>query len=239
MKRKNEKMKKNVVNVFLPLRRGSERVPNKNTRNFSGISGGLCKLKLNQLINCDLIADIFISTDDSTVIEIAKDLNDCRIHVCDRPSELASSTTSTDDLIKHVPQILPEGHVMWTHVTSPFISSSLYDQIIAAYFKNLSEFDSLMTVTKVQKFIWGDTAPINYDRNIEKWPRTQTLRKLWEVNSAAFITSSKVYLERADRVGSKPYLYELTDIAAYDIDWMDNFTIAEAMFSALKDKGRE
>ena len=49
---------KHSVNVFLPMRAGSERVPNKNTKTFSGIQGGLCKIKLEQLINCNLIDTI-------------------------------------------------------------------------------------------------------------------------------------------------------------------------------------
>ena len=54
-------MKQNV-NVFLPMRAGSERVPNKNTKPFSGVQGGLCKIKLEQLINCNLIDTILVST---------------------------------------------------------------------------------------------------------------------------------------------------------------------------------
>lgn len=40
---------------FLPTRKGSERVQNKNTRTFAGIEGGLLKLKLNQLLEIDRV----------------------------------------------------------------------------------------------------------------------------------------------------------------------------------------
>ena len=40
-------MKKNIV--FLPCRKGSERVPQKNTRTFAGVVGGLLWIKLNEL----------------------------------------------------------------------------------------------------------------------------------------------------------------------------------------------
>ena len=43
-----------------------------------------------------------------------------------------------------------------------------------------------MTVTKIQKFIWNDRKPVNYNRNLEKWPKTQTIEPLWEVNSGIF-----------------------------------------------------
>ena len=63
------------INVFLPMRAGSERVPHKNTKTFSGINGGLCKIKINQLIRCQLIDKIYISTNDPDVLEISNSFN--------------------------------------------------------------------------------------------------------------------------------------------------------------------
>ena len=42
-------MANNKIAFYLPTRKGSERVKNKNTRNFAGIEGGLVENKLNQL----------------------------------------------------------------------------------------------------------------------------------------------------------------------------------------------
>ena len=222
------------VNVFLPMRAGSERVPQKNTRTFCGVNGGLCAIKIKQLLKSNLIEDIFVSTNDPHVINISNKLNSSRIRVRVRSDELASSSTSTDDLIKYVPEIMPEGHILWTHVTSPFIGPDVYDRIIEAYFKNIEHHDSLMTVTKLQKFIWNDTAPINYDYNVEKWPRTQTLKPLWEVNSGAFITTKKIYEQGSDRIGARPYLFPLDAEVAFDIDFLPDFKLAEALYSARK-----
>mgnify|MGYP001064750043 FL=1 len=167
------------------------------------------------------------------VIEISNKFNSSRIKIVLRPDELASSTTSTDDLIKYVPEIMPEGHILWTHVTSPFIGPDVYDRIVEKYFENINHNDSLMTVTKLQKFIWNDTAPINYDHNVEKWPRTQTLEPLWEVNSGAFITTKAIYRQRMDRIGVRPYLFQLHEELAFDIDWLPDFTMAEAIYKKV------
>lgn len=218
------------INAFLPMRAGSERVPKKNTKQFAGIDGGLCSIKLEQLLGSARINSIFVSTNDPDVIGIANGFNSNRIKVVVRPDELASSSTSTDDLIKYVPEIMPEGHILWTHVTSPFIGPNVYDRIIQTYFENVDYNDSLMTVTKVQKFIWNDTAPINYDSSLEKWPRTQTLEPLWEVNSGAFLTTREIYRQRSDRIGATPYLFQLDPECAFDIDWLSDFTMAEAIY---------
>ena len=219
-----------VVNVFLPMRAGSERVPKKNTKPFAGIDGGLCSIKLKQLLLSSRVGNIFVSTNDPDVIDISNGFNSNRIKIIQRPDELASSFASTDDLIKYVPEIMPDGHILWTHVTSPFIGPDIYDRIIEEYFENVDYYDSLMTVTKLQKFIWNDKGPINYDHSIEKWPRTQTIEPLYEVNSGAFIATKEIYRERMDRIGSRPYLFQLSEEISFDIDWLPDFTMAETIY---------
>lgn len=218
------------VNVFLPMRKGSERIFQKNTREFADVDGGLCKIKLDQLLKCKYVDKIIVSTNDPLVFKIIKKFNSDRILIIDRPEALGSSATSTDDLIQYVPQIMPDGFILWTHVTSPFLTAEVYDQIIQSFLDNFPEYDSLMTVTKIQKFLWDDTKPINYDRCTEKWPRTQTLKPIWEVNSGAFLASKEIYLKRKDRIGIKPYLFSLDADLALDIDWMSDFKMAETLF---------
>ena len=64
-----------TVNVFLPMRAGSERIPKKNTKTFAGIDGGLCSIKINQLLESNLIKDIIVSTNDPEVINISNSFN--------------------------------------------------------------------------------------------------------------------------------------------------------------------
>ena len=225
-------MKQNI-NVFLPMRAGSERVPKKNTKTFSGVKGGLCRIKLEQLVKCNLVDTILVSTNDLEVVKITNSFNSKKIKIVLRPDELASSDASTDDLIKYVPEVMPDGHILWTHVTSPFISSDIYSQVIEKYLQNLDHFDSLMTVTKIQKFIWNDNEPVNYNRDIEKWPKTQTIKSLWEVNSGIFLAHKSIYEHYNDRIGCMPYLFQLSDEIAFDIDWMTDYKIAEALYLSI------
>lgn len=231
---KVDKPFKKKVNVFLPMRAGSERVPKKNTKTFAKIDGGLCKVKLEQLASCTFVENIFVSTNDPEVMEISNEMNSKKIKVILRPDELASCSSSTDDLIRYAAEIMPDGHILWTHVTSPFIGTNMYNKIIETYFKNLGRFDSLMTVTKIQKFIWDEDGAVNYDRNIEKWPRTQTIDPLWEVNSGAFIASKAVYEYNMDRIGDTPYLFQISDEIALDIDWLPDFKIAEKLYHTMR-----
>jgi len=219
------------VIAFLPMRKGSQRVKNKNIKDFAKIKGGLTYIKISQLLKSKRIDKIIVSTNDEEVKDIALFFNDKKIIIDDRPEYLASSETSTDDLIRYVPSIIENGIVLWTHVTSPFVTEKLYDEMIEEYLQNLNKFDSLMSVTKIQKFIWDKEKPINYDKSKEKWPRTQTIEPIYEINSGAFIADIEVYKNLNDRVGNKPYLYEFSDKEAFDIDWEDDFEIAEILWS--------
>ena len=220
----------NKITVFLPMRKGSERIKNKNIKDFANIKGGLTYIKLSQLLKVESIDKILVSTDDEEVKKIVKSFNNNKIKIDHRIESLASSATSTDDLITYASTIITEGIILWTHVTSPFITEKIYEQVIKNFKENQDEYDSLMTVTQIQKFIWNNNEPITYDRTKEKWPRTQTIRPLYEINSGVFLAHINIYKKYKDRIGEKPLFYELNEKEAYDIDWKENFEIAEILW---------
>ena len=212
------------------MRKGSDRVKNKNIREFAGISGGLCFIKISQLLKVKSISQIVVSTNDDDIKKLALSFDSDRLVIDERSEELSSSYTSTDDLINYVPNIIASGVVLWTHVTSPFLDECAYENIINQYFENLNSNDSLMSVTKVRKFFWNHSGPLNYNRLAEKWPRTQTLSPIFEINSGAFVADIEIYKKFSDRIGDNPYLHAIEDREAFDIDWELDFEIAELMW---------
>ena len=48
------------IAFFLPARKGSERVKNKNTRSFAGIEGGLVENKIRQLLSTKHVDEIIL-----------------------------------------------------------------------------------------------------------------------------------------------------------------------------------
>jgi len=228
-----------MITVFLPCRAGSERVPNKNTKSFAGIEGGLLSIKLHQLLKINKLDRIILSTNDVKVIEIAQNICSPKIIIDKRPEHLALSSTSTDELINYVPEVVSEGHVIWTHTTSPFLSHEIYEKGISTYLKKLEEGnnDSLMTVNKIQTFLWDENGSMNYDRDIEKWPRTQTLPELFELNSGMFISSVENYKNFQDRIGNNPFLMDTKGYTSFDIDWPEDFELGEMIFRRLNSLG--
>lgn len=218
------------VTCFLPCRQGSQRVPNKNIKKFSTFEFGLIQIKLKQLQESKYIDEIVLTTNDVNILEYAKSLSFTKLRLHRRDDSLASSKTSTDQLVSHAHELITDGDILWTHVTSPFITSQCYDSIIKTYQAKKQEgFDSLMTVSEIQGFLWRNGVPINYDRKVEKWPRTQTLEPVSEINSGVFLASHNIYAELNDRIGQTPYLYPLNKLVGFDIDWPEDFVIAECM----------
>ena len=71
------------INVFLPCKKSSSRVKNKNRRKFANVNFGLTRIKLNQLLKSRLINKIYISTNDKKIINFAKKIkkkkNNCSL----------------------------------------------------------------------------------------------------------------------------------------------------------------
>ncbi|MFN3018115.1 cytidylyltransferase domain-containing protein [Vibrio coralliilyticus] len=216
------------LNAFLPCRLGSERVPNKNIKRFSSFEFGLIEIKIEQLLSTKSIDNVILSTNDERIIKYAESLGEKKLKIFVRDDKLSSGTTTTDSLIEYASDIMPEGHILWTHVTSPFLSKDVYEDAIGTYYDSLNKgYDSLMTVSRIQGFLWNGDGAINYDRSVEKWPRTQTIPPVFEVNSGIFLAHKDVYIENKDRIGLAPYMFELDRIKGFDIDWEDDFMLAE------------
>lgn len=220
---------------FLPTRKGSERIKHKNTREFANHKGGLLELKIKQLLQVSDVP-ILISTNDPKTISLAQSFASPRIQIIERPERLSLSNTDLQDLINYIPTITNVKHIVWTHVTSPFITAELYQKALEKYIEYLNQgYDSLMSVTKIQEFLWDkeQNSAINFDRSEIKWPRTQDLNPLYGVNSGIFINSRENYLSQQDRIGKKPYLLELNSFESMDIDWIEDFNTAEKIYEAL------
>ncbi|MCR0982003.1 acylneuraminate cytidylyltransferase family protein [Roseomonas populi] len=223
------------VTAFLPCRAGSQRVPHKNTRPFADRQDGLLGIKLEQLLACAAIESVVLSTNDPEVEAIAAPFvarAGGKLRMDRRPDHLCSSSTSTDEVIAYLPSIIPEGDVLWTHVTSPFFGAADYAAAIGAYrgARGAGTHDSLMGVTELRTFIWDAKGAVNYDRAVEKWPRTQTLTPLYEVNSAIFIADAETYRARGDRIGAAPLLHAIPKDKTVDVDWEEDFVIAAELW---------
>lgn len=227
-------MAKEKVSFYLPTRKGSERVINKNTKPFAGIEGGLVENKVRQLLESKLIDEIIFSSNDETCMAVAEKYKDNRLKIIERPTELCLSTTNLQDLICYVPTVTDAAHILWGHVTTPLCGAEQYDAGIKLYFEKLDEgYDSLVGVTELKNFLLNKEGKLINNTTDIPWPRTQDLEALYPINHTMFLAKREVYTEQKNRIGKKPLLHIMDELHSFDIDWPDDFTIAEIMYKNL------
>lgn len=225
------------VAFFLPTRKGSERVKNKNTRPFAGIEGGLVENKVRQLLETRLIDEILFSSNDETCMAVAERIKDSRLRIIPRPEELCLSTTNLQDLICYVPTITDAEHILWGHVTTPLCGADQYDAGVQLYLDKLHEgYDSLVGVKELKNFLLNKEGKLVNNTTDIPWPRTQDLEPLYEINHTMFLAKREVYVEQKNRIGQKPLLHVMDEMHSFDIDWEEDFTIAQVMYKNVYDK---
>ena len=227
-------MAHNKVAFYLPTRKGSERVANKNTRPFAGIEGGLVENKIRQLLKTKLIDEIIFSSNDEACIAIAEKYHDSRLKIIERPMELCLSSTNLQDLICYVPTVTDADHILWGHVTTPMCGAEQYDAAVELYMKKLDEgYDSLVGVTELKNFLLNKDGELINNTTDIPWPRTQDLEALYPINHTIFLAKREVYVEQRNRIGKKPMLHIMDEMHSFDIDWPNDFTIAEIIYKNL------
>jgi len=220
------------VTALIPCRAGSERIPNKNTRPFADTS--LIRIKLEQLSLAPSISKVIVSTDDPVVITACEEFGGTKVEIHERDPELAHSETTTDELSRYFANTLDFETLLWTHVTSPFVISEVYESALDKYFDGLEEGnDSLIGVKRTQEFVWkSDLTAVNYDIETQgMWPRTQSIEPLYIINSAIFIASHDVMKKHQNRIGTSPIIFEMSELNSFDVDWESDFKIAEFIWS--------
>ena len=217
-------MSNNVI-AMVPVRAGSTRVPNKNTRPFGGTS--LLQLKLELLKKVVGITRIVVSTDCDTSADMALKEG---AEVQWRNEYYAGSDVTNDQHWLHIAQTTPGDIVFLAQVTSPLLRVSSMQAALKAFLK-FGTHDSINSVSAEKKFLWKDTKPINY--NMDATPKSQNLPEIVSLNFAITIISKQTMMERKNVIGYKPSFFELGKVESLDVDDLTDFKIAELMYREL------
>ena len=227
LKKYSPSLKNNII-AMVPVRAGSTRVPNKNTRKFANTS--LLELKLKVLKNVSEITQIIVSTDCNIAAQIARSQN---VKVQWRNKYFAGSQVTNDQHWLHIAQTTPGKIVFLAQVTSPLLRVSSIQKALNT-FLNSDSNDSLNSVSVEKKFLWKDMKPINYDINVT--PKSQDLPDIVSLNFAITIIHKQSMIKRKNVIGYRPSFFQLDKVEALDIDDLVDFKVAELMYKELGNK---
>lgn len=215
------------VSALLPMKGHSERVSNKNIRLFA--DRPLFHHVASVLEQSSMIRQIAINTDSDFIAQDALK-HFSKVRIIRRPLSICGDFVPMNDIIAHDLTVLDGEHFLQTHSTNPLLTLETLERAITAYFSNLSDHDSLFSVTRLQtRLYWEDGRPVNHDP--AELLRTQDLPPLFEENSNIYLFSKQSFAGAGNRrIGGKPKMFEINQLEAVDIDTEENFILAEAIY---------
>jgi len=215
---------KNIV-ALVPMRHHSVRVPGKNYRDLAGQP--LYAYIIKTLLEVKGISKIIVDTD-SPKIKKGLDKNFPDVVVIDRPEHLRDGNIPMNEILLHDVSMVEADLYLQTHSTNPILSSDTISAAITVVKDHYPEYDSLFSATKTQVRLWDELVrPINHNPNILL--RTQDLPPVYAENSCLYIFSKQLLEEKRNRIGDRPYLFEIDQEEAWDIDNELDFKIVDLL----------
>lgn len=221
--------------AIIPARGGSKGVPGKNTK-ILGIKP-LIAYSINKANESQLITKTIVSTDDSSIIKIAKEYHAEVPFV--RPSELASDLASSISVVQHAIAFFEYNNEFFDAVcllqpTSPFREKGFIDQAIEKFID--SRADSLVSVLPIPHeynphwaFEESENGLLKIATGDEKIiPRRQELPMAFHRDGAIYITKTEV-LKNGSLYGKSIAFIESNPDFYVNIDTMKDWELAEKL----------
>jgi len=211
--------------ALIPVREGSERIKDKNFVEF--VEGqSLLEIKIEHLKQAGCFDRIFVSSDSDKVRQIA--LNN-GINFLERTTEMCQSSVIWPDVVEHIISTIPGNPIVtWSLVTSPLFNR--YANAVGDFLTH-KENDSLVAVLPKKSFFINKFGRgINYNPGF--WhPYSQELETYYEVTGACYIGLKSDMIKWRYWFGIKPYLFEVSETEAVDIDTEEQFKFAKKLYN--------
>jgi CMP-N-acetylneuraminic acid synthetase len=216
-------MKPEKIVALVPMRHHSVRVPGKNYRPLAGKP--LYQHILETLLACPEVSQVVVDTDSQVVMDGVRKTFP-QVHLLERPPHLRADTIPMNEILLYDTSLFPADLYLQTHSTNPLLKSSTISSAIHTLVDQFPAYDSLFSVTKLQTRLWDPLGrPINHNPAILL--RTQDLPPVFEENSCIYLFTRQALEARRNRIGERPFLFEIDSSEALDIDEELDFTIAE------------
>lgn len=215
--------------AIIPARGGSKRLPNKNVLLLNGIPL-IAHSILYAQANGNLIDEIYVSTDDAAIKEIAIAYG---AKVIDRPDAISGDLEPTISALQHVLNNSDgvSDTVVLLQPTNPLRPEHLLKEAFKKY--KSSALDSLFTVTQSHQKLGKIKANKFHPFNYEIGQRSQDLEPLFYENGLLYISKAAL-ITKGIIVSENGFPFELNHIFAnVDIDTQDDLEYAEYLIKKV------
>ncbi len=216
---------KPTVTAIVPMRHDSERVKGKNYRDFNGKP--LYHYVIESLLHAQSVQQVVIDTDSPFILADATQ-HFPEVICLERPTHLRDGAIPMNDVLLHTVSQVSSDFYLQTHSTNPLLKAETIEAAVSYFLRQFPMYDSLFGVTRLQTRLWDALGlAVNHNPNILL--RTQDLPPIFEENSCLYLFTKKTLEEQHNRIGNRPFLWEISKREAVDIDEEIDFQLAEMM----------
>lgn len=211
---------------YIPARLGSVRVPVKNLRLLNGHP--LISYAIKALQGTSRLDDIVVNTESDIIANVAQEYG-MRHYL--RPTHLAGSSASTDEIVIDFLKHNSCSAVAVINPTAPFLTSATIDMAVEQFERERP--NSLFSSNQLRRHSFIHGHAVNFDQS-KKSPRTQDLEPLTLVNFIITIFDAEYALKAFSEKGSFLYngrisFFNMKEEESFDIDNEFEFQMAELM----------
>ena len=204
--------------VIIPIKSNSERVKGKNFRMVNGIPLYRYLCDKMQLCHFD---EVYIDSDSE---EIRKYCSEKGYHFIPRIEKLKLDTANGNHLLEYHASVIEADLYFQLFVTAPLLSVETINKAIFIL-KNNMDIDSIFTVNHHHTWFWYNGKPVNYDPKI--LPRSQDAMPLISETTGLYGIRKNKSQPIKYRIGEKPYMLEIKNHEAIDLDNERDFEYLE------------
>lgn len=227
-----DKMSTPKIVALVPMRHHSQRVPGKNYRTLAGKP--LFHHILDTLLRVPELAEIMVDTDSPEVMAGVRE-NFTSVRVIERPENLRADEIAMNEILTYDTSQAQADFYLQTHSTNPLLKAETISNAIQTLIDHYPAYDSLFAVTRLQTRLWDQLGrAINHNPAVLL--QTQDLPPVYEENSCLYIFQRPSLLARRNRLGERPYMFEIPAAEAWDIDEELDFEITDFL---MRRKGHQ
>lgn len=212
---------------FIPIKLDNQRLPGKNLLDLEGRP--VCDYIFKTVEEIDEIDEKYVYCSDEAIVPyIPQGLTFLK-----RDKYLDGYLVKGLEIIEAFVNDVDADVYVLTHATQPFTKADSLRNALAKV--TSGEYDSAFSAVVLQDYMWYKGKPFNYD--LTDIVRTQELEPVYMETGAFFIFRKEVFTKLHRRIGENPYIYEIDQFEAVDIDTAQDFEFAKAVAAYLKNIG--
>jgi CMP-N,N'-diacetyllegionaminic acid synthase len=192
--------------TLIPARGGSKEIPKKNIIDINGKP--LISFAIEASIKSDS-HETWVSTDDEEIARISREYG---AKVIKRPKEISTDNATSESALLHFTEEMKDFDILiFLQATCPFVEYSDINKALVL----IKKYDSVISVSRLDQFIWSDSGPM-YDINNRE--RRQSREQTYVETGSIFVTTRQGLIKSKNRINGSVGFVKVPKWRSIDID---------------------